>query len=191
MRKVKRKSSGTTSCGTIRLEVSLWIRCNIFLCGKNTRLKDMRCLNVPPEVMVRFVFMMSITPCAKMRVRNIIMGMMHFYDILASMSMSMVKNIMKTCSVTLTLPHSQPACSSFQCPIWKYSLSFKIQQKKFWNSPIPSLTFQTRRNDLNSFASWYFWIKDPDYMIWEKGVKLGVRGSRSKSPLQTLSTRIE
>ena len=92
------------------------------------------CLNVPPEVMVRFVFMMSITPCAKMGVRNMIMGMMHIYNILASMSM--VKNIMKTCSVTLTLPHSQPACSSFQCPIWKYSFSFKIQQKKFWNSSI-------------------------------------------------------
>ena len=104
------------------------------LCGKTKRLKDMRCLNVPPEVMVMFVFMMSITPCAKMGVRNMIMGMMHIYNILASMSM--VKNIMKTCSVTLTLPHSQPACSSFQCPIWKYSFSFEIQQKKFWNSSI-------------------------------------------------------
>ena len=115
MRKVRRKSSGTSSCGTIRLEVSLLIRCNIFLCGKTKRLKDMRCLNVPPEVMVRFVFMMSTTLCAKMRVRNMIIGMMHIYNILVSMSM--VKNIMKTCSVTLTLPHSQPACSSFQCPI--------------------------------------------------------------------------
>ena len=40
---------------------------------KTHKFKDMRCLNVPPEVMVRFVFMMSITPCAKMRVRNMIM----------------------------------------------------------------------------------------------------------------------
>ena len=73
--KVKRKSSGTSSCGTIRLELSFLIRCNIFLCGKTKRLRDMRCLNVPPEVMVRFVFMMSTTPCAKMRVRTMIIGM--------------------------------------------------------------------------------------------------------------------